>query len=72
MGVRRNAEFLMLLFDFVMTFKFGSGILSQIPRAIHGAFEFLDINIVKGSTIWMDVCEQFNQGATGEAKEFAT
>lgn len=44
MGVKKNTKLLKFVFNLVVTFEFG-GIL----RAVHGAHEFLDVDVIKVS-----------------------
>ena len=49
--IRRDADLLELLFNFVVAFELGVRILGWIPCAVHSADEFLNIDIIQSSTI---------------------
>lgn len=51
MEIRRNDKLLKLLFNVVITFKFGGRIFSRILCTIHAADEFWDVNVVEDSAI---------------------
>ena len=55
MWISRNTYLLELLFDLVITFKFGGQILGLIPSIVHGADEFLDVDGVQSSTVGAEV-----------------
>ena len=46
MWISRDTDLLKLLFDLVIAFKFGGQVLGWIPSIVHGADEFLDVNVV--------------------------
>ena len=69
--VSRNADLCELLFDLVVRFKLGGRVLGWIPCIIHGADEFLDINIVQSSTIVAEVVEDFDGCVVSETQVFA-
>ena len=52
-----NANLLELLFDLVIAFKLGGWVLGWIPRIVHGADEFLDVDVVQSSTVgrWLRI-----------------
>ena len=55
MRVSRNADLHKLLLDLVAVFEFGRWVLSWIPSFVHGADEFLCVDIVQGSTVGAEV-----------------
>ena len=55
MRISRNTDLLELLFNLVIAFKFCGRVLGWIPRLVHGADEFLDVNIVQSSNFGAEV-----------------
>ena len=51
----RNTDLLELLFDLVIMFKFCGRVLGWIPSIVHGADEFLDVNVIQSSTVGVEV-----------------
>ena len=69
--ISRNADLLELLFDLVIVFKFGGRVLGWIPSIVHGADEFLDVDVVQSGTIGAEVVEDFDGCAVSETQAFA-
>ena len=65
-----NANLLMLLLDLVIAFKFGGRGLGWIPSIVHGADEFLDVDVIQPSTVGAEVVEDFYGCAVSEAQTF--
>ena len=65
-----NANLLKLLFDLVIAFKLGGRVLGWIPSIVHGADEFLYVDIVQGSTVGAEVVEEFDGCAVSETQTF--
>ena len=57
--ISRNADLLELLFDLVVTFKFGDRVLGWIPSIVYGVDEFQDVDVVQSSTVGVEVVEDF-------------
>ena len=55
MQISRNTDLLKLLFDLVIAFKFGGQVLGWIPCIVHGADEFLDVDVIQSSTVGVEV-----------------
>ena len=62
-----NADLLKLLFDFVIAFKLGGRVLGWIPCIVHGADEFLDVDVIQHS-IGVEVVEDFDGCAVSETQ----
>ena len=71
MWVSRNADLHELLLDLVVAFEFGRWVLGWIPSFVHGADEFLYVDIVQGSTVGAEVVEEFDGCAVSETQTFA-
>ena len=46
-----NTKFLKLFCNLVLVFKFSDGVFYEAPYGVHGAVEFMDINVVKGCSV---------------------
>ena len=68
--IHRNADLLELLFDLVITFKLGDRVFSWTPSIVHGANEFLDVDVIQSSTIGAEVVEDFNGCAVSKTQAF--
>ena len=55
MRISRNTDLLELLFNLVITFKFGGRVLGWIPSLVHGADEFLYVDVIQSSTVGAEV-----------------
>ncbi len=69
--ISRNANLLKLLFNLAIAFKLGDQVLGWIPRVVHGADEFLDVNVAQTSTVGAEVVEDFDGCMVSEAQAFA-
>ena len=52
-------------------FKLGGQVLGWIPSIVHGADEFLDVDLIKSSTIRVEVVEDFDGCTVSETQMFA-
>ena len=71
MWVSGNANLRELLFHLVVAFKLGGRVLGWIPSIVHGADEFLDVDVIQSSTIGADVVEDFDGCMVSETQAFA-
>ena len=68
--VGRNADLHELLLNLVIAFEFCRRVLGWVPSFVHGADEFLYVNIVQGSTVGVEVVEEFDGCAMSETQSF--
>ena len=58
--VSRNSDLHDLLFDLVVTYKLGGRVLGWILHIVHGADEFLDVDVIQSSTVGAEVVKDFD------------